>query len=300
MNRILLRHGNTIRKFISFYQNEKDGSLYITQKRAGETAYTSYHHISDPEPEPKYIRTITSRQSKSFEVHYHTSGRINYPEPEFESIYGEPLTRITKPFWFASFVIRSFSTLDKHDTMLTKTDFTFSLEGDRNKPRQFDICISPSGSHITNYGLGHCYFTYAPFYTLNIIETEKPVFDSERDRKFSLLAPRKGLFSKQEIAREVAHIEFQQKRYGHNGPIIHGPNANNEYRIIFQTAATSIPNVLAEFPDRTWKIDIICVSKSEVRLRVINGSGNIVKTPVEFSRVKLSDNTATLCVDKNT
>jgi len=296
MNRILLQHSDTVRKFISFYQDDKDGSLYITQRRAGTSESTLYSYMTDPEAEPEHIRTITSSLPKNFEVHYHTSGRINYPEPEFGIIFVEPLTRITEPFWFASFVIPSFFALDAYDTSLTDTDFAFPLEGDPEDRRQFDLCISPSGAHITNYGRVRGHFTYAPLYTLNVIETDKPVIKTEGDLKFSLLAPRKGLFSEQQITRESAHIEYQQKRHGHNGPIIYGPNANYEYRIIFQVAATTAPNVLAELPDETWKLDIVNVRKSEVRLRVLDASGKVVRTPLEFSRVELSDNTATLCI----
>lgn len=296
MNRILLQHGDEVRKFITFYQNEKDGSLYITQRRAGEAESTSYHYMKDPETETDHIRTITSPQPKNFEVHYHTSGRINYPEPEFESIFAEPLTRIIEPFWFASFIIPSLSALDEYDVALSEADFAFPLEGDREARRQFDLCISPSDAHITNYGRARGHFTYTPFYTLNVIETDKPVIKPDSSPKFSLLAPRKGLFPAQQLTREAAHIEYQQKRHGHSGPIIYGPNANHEYRIIFQVAATTPPNVMAKLPDEAWRLDIVSVRKSEVRLRVLDGGGNVVKIPIEFSSVELSDNTATLCV----
>jgi hypothetical protein len=296
MNRILLKSAGALRKFISFYQDEKDGSLYLTQRRVGYSESTSYLHMKDLDSAPEDIRTIASPHQKNFEVHYHTTGRINYPEPEFGRIFAEPLTRITQPFWFASFVIPNFESLDLYDKPLAETDFVFFLEGNPTDRRQFDLCLSPSGAHIASYGRARAHFTHAPFYTLNVIETDNPVVKLKDDSKFMLFAPRKGLFSNQQITREAAHIEYQQKLHGHNGPIIYGPNVNYEYRVIFQVAATTPPKVEAELPDANWKLDIIKVRESEVRFRVLDARGKIVRVPIAFSRVELSDFTATLFI----
>lgn len=298
MSRILLQIGNEVRKFISLYQNEKDGSLYITFTRSGKTESTEYFYINEHDSSPEYFEA-TGISEKPFDIHYHTSGRINFGKleiPQMPRIYGEPLTRVTKALWFGSLVIPSFERLDQHPEKQNETDFLFPIDGPTNQTRQFDLCLSTSGCHITNYGKARAHFTYSPFYTLNVIETEKPVAQTGLvgAHKFSFLRPRTGLFERQQMTKDAAKIEFQQKRIGHSGPIMFGPNVNYVYRVVFPIAATSPPCINAILPDGDWKLDVLKISNSEVQFRVVDKVGTIVKVPVEFSRVELGESRLTL------
>lgn len=295
MNRILLQLGTETRKLISLRQKQKEGSLYITFTRAGTSKSTIFHHIEDLDSKPELKNVIEEPLQNRWEIHYHTSGRINFPGPEIGSIYCEPLTRLTQSFWFGSLIIPNFERLDTHCNSIKENDLILTIDGSKKKCRQFDLCISPAGEHLT-YGKSKGFFTYAPFYTLNIVETEKPVLKSDiKDcEKFIFIAPRVGLFPKQQLTKESAHIDFLQKRMRHNGPVAFGPNGNHEYRVVFPIPATIIPTVNAVLPDKNWVIDIKNTSKSEVRFQVLDSKGHLVKTPIVFNRVELGECSITL------
>jgi hypothetical protein len=296
MNRILLQCGSKLRKFISFSQDENDGSLYITFNRKGNTkSPTCYFQLNATGTPPEPLAVITGEVPKRFDVHYHTTGRVNFKDLINPVIFGEPLTAITKNFWFASLIVPEYRKLDLHSAPLMSTDYVFLIEGAHPERRQFDLCMSPFGQPISSYGLAKGYFSYPNFYTLNVIESDQPIAPMESDNdKFSFISPPKGLFEKQQISRESAHIKYHQMRLGHNGPIMYGPNEQYEYRVIFPKAATEPPMVDASFKDSNYTLEILCVSKSQARFKVIDSSGAIVKEPVQFTRVELGDCRLTL------
>lgn len=294
MNRILLQRQSEHRKFISLRQ-ERDGSLYITLNRQGITDSTSYYHMKGPESASAAIEVVEREIPKKFQIHYHTTGRINFKDTKNPKIFGEPLTAITQNFWFASLIIPDFDRLDLHTQSLTENDFVLPLEGSGARRIQYDLCISPFGAPITSYGLVRGHFSYPNLYTLNVIESDQPIPSSHFwDTKFTFLSPREGLFKSQQISREAAHIRYQQMCIGHNGPIIFGPNGDNVYRLIFPIPATDPPVVAVDFKVAGLKLEVLSVSKSEASFTILDAHGAIVTEPVQFSRVELGDNRLTM------
>lgn len=294
-NRILLKSGSDIRKFISFSQDEIDGSLYITFVRSGTTTSSRYHRIHEEGSLPKYFKTVHSDMPNRFQINYHTTGRINFKYTENPTIFGEPLISVTQNFWFASLTIPTFGKLDSNTKKHSESDFILPIDGDNSSHRQYDLCISPFSEPITSYGLVKGHFSYPPFYTLNIIETDKPISPlNENDMNFMFLSPEMGLFEAQKITREAAHIEYHQKRMGYNGTIMYGPNNKFEYRVIFPTPATELPTIDAVFENDAYVLEVLKVTKSEARFRILDSSGSLLKTPIKFSRVELGDYRLTL------
>jgi hypothetical protein len=223
-------------------------------------------------------------------VGYHATGRINFKDTRNPNIFGEPITAITQNFWFASIVIPDFHRLDLHTESFTENDFVLPLEGSGARRIQYDLCISPFGAPITSYGLVKGHFSFPNLYTLNVIESDQPIRPShDGDTKFTFVSPREGLFKSQQISREAAHIRYQQMREGHSGPIIFGPNGDNVYRVIFPIPATDPPVVEADFKVPGLKIEVLSVSKSEARFKILDAHGAVVTEPVQFSRVELGD-----------
>jgi hypothetical protein len=296
MNRILLQHNAQIRKLLSYRQDKKDGSLYITFTLKGNTTSpTRYHHYKDPESPSIPYDVVEDSVPKRFEIHYHTTGRINFKDLKNPSIFGEPITAITQKFWFASLIVPELIKLDPHESTIKEADYVLPAENMQSKLRQFDLCISPFGDPITSYGNTRAHVSYPKFYTLNIIETECAIPHAENEEThFTFMTPRVGLFKKQQVTRETAHINFHQSQLNHNGPIMFGPNGEYEYRVIFPIAATVQPSVKARFDSNEYSLGILSVSKSEVRFNVVNSSGGIVKTPINFSRVELGYGEITL------
>lgn len=297
MNRILLQCGTEVRKFISFYQDEKDGSLYITFVRSGTTNSSTYHYINEQGFFSEHSKTVQAEIPKQFQVHYHTSGRINFKDTENLNIFGEPIISITQYFWFASLIIPDFKLLDPHTEEIKESDFVLPIQENCSQRRQYDLCISPFSNPITSYGFVKGHFSYPPFYTLNVIESDKPIPPiEENDMGFMFLSPQTGLYETQKITQEAAHIKYQQKRTGHNGPIIYGPNNNYEYRVIFPGAATEPPTIDAVFDNNVYKLEVIKVTKSQARFRILDASGSLLRMPIQFTRVELGDYRLTLHV----
>jgi hypothetical protein len=294
MNRIMLQRQSVHRKFISFRQ-EHDGSLYITFNRKGITNRTEYYRITSLESTIEELKVVEGQIPKKFEIHYHTTGRVNFKDTENPNIFGEPITAITQNFWFASLIIPDFDRLELHTGSLTETDFVLPVEGIGAQRIQYDLCISPFGAPITSYGLVKGHFSYPNLYTLNVIESDQPIPPMYcGDTKFSFVSPREGLFKSQRISREAAHIQYQQMRIGHKGPIIFGPNRENVYRLIFPVPATDPPVVNADFKVRGRKLEVLSVSKSEVTFKIHDVHGAVVKEPAQFSLVKLGEHRLTI------
>lgn len=290
MKRILLQCQTEHRKFISFRQDEKDGSLYITLNREGIANSTSYYYMRDPESTIDEIEVVEGEIPKRFEIHYHTTGRINFKATKNPSIFGEPITAITQNFWFASLIVPEFDRLDLHTEPPTESDFVLPVEGAGARRIQYDLCISPFGAPIKSYGLVKGHFSYPNLYALNVIESDQQIPPSPNAAtKFTFVSPREGLFKFQQISREAAQIQYQQMRLGHRGPIMFGPNGDNVYRVIFPIPATDPPVVEADFKVPGLKLEVLSVTKSEARFRILDAHGAVVAEPVQFSRVELGN-----------
>ena len=241
------------------------------------------------------VKVVEGQIPKKFEIHYHTTGRVNFKDTENPSIFGEPITAITQNFWFASLIVPDFDRLDLHTDSLTEINFVLPVEGLGARRIQYDLCISPFGAPITSYGLVKGHFSYPNLYTLNVIESDQQIPPRHcGDTTFSFVSPREGLFKSQRISREAAHIQYQQMRIGHNGPIIFGPNRENVYRLIFPVPATDPPVVDADFKVPGLKLEVLSVSKSEVTFKIRDVHGAVVKELVQFSRVELGEHRLTL------
>lgn len=249
----------------------------------------SYSHMESPESPIEDLGSVEGEIPRRFEIHYHTTGRINFTDMKNPSIFGEPLTSVTQNLWFASLIIPDFDRLDPHDDELTASDFILPLEGSGARRLQFDLCLSPSGTPIASYGFVRGHFSYPPFYTFNVIESDQQLRPGPgHGAKFSLVSPREGLFKTQQISREAAQIRYQQMRTGHSGPIVFGPTRDYVYRIIFPLPATVPPRIEAELGPGL-NIDVLSATKSEARFRFLDARGALVRRPVQFTGIELGE-----------
>ncbi len=247
------------------------------------------------QPSSTVSGTTPGQIPKKFEIHYHTTGRINFKDTENPNIFGEPLAAITQNFWFASLVVPDFDRLDLHTDSLTETDFVLPIERLGARRIQYDLCISPFGAPITSYGLVKGHFSYPNLYTLNVIESDQQLPSKHgEDTVFTFASPREGLFRSQQISQEAAHVQYQQKRIGHKGPIIFGPNGEHAYRIVFPIPATHPPVVTADFKVPGLTLEVLSVSESEATFKIRDVHGAVLKETGEFSRVELGDHRLTM------
>lgn len=203
----------------------------------------------------------------------------------------EPLINVTQNFWSASVVTPEFERLEPHMMATRADDFILPLRSSNSVRAQFDFCISAFGSPITTYGWERGHFLWPNFYTLNLIVSDQPIpAGPSSENGFWFITPRKGLFKEQQISEESALISYHQRKHSYPGPIMYGPDQEGAYRLIFPVPALTEPRIITNVAKLGLTLEIMEVTRARASFRFRNRDGAVVKTPPEFERVELGDN----------
>ena len=244
--RILIRLGQSIRKFVVLETSDRDGSLSLTIRRKGVgTSRTSWSTRPDDQ-EPKKTEFDKPRP-KNKRITIHQSGRVNYHE-NGSSIFIAPLTRTTQPFTIYGYRVPALDKLDVHDEDVAEEDVIFDLSDVAEGPVPFSLLIGPWDFAPQGRAIKLGYEAEGYSITLQIDPVTFAV-PEDLTEHFTTLTPDRGLFSQQQMAEDQAMISYHQALTGTSGPFLYAPNGEGTIRMVFSVPMRIAPRIKIELID---------------------------------------------------
>jgi hypothetical protein len=260
--RIIIKYKRVLYSLLSYTLDHFDGSLYVFLTRKGA--------------------------EKGAEIHYHTTGRINYRKKTPHTIFAEPLSEITKP---VNIMIASLPSLEKLDLHLKSTkdnDYIFNIPSNINGRSNFSLVIAP-WNYVINGEHGAC-IRFENIFSLHLLMSAEKIQTSENlTNHFIYATPNDGIFLNQFYEKDIALLKFHQKLHATNNIIIYSPNTAGVYTIIFSNQMRIPPRATIEFEDKNLHADFTELSHRTtcLKFKVVDSHGNFIKEEKKIIKIEL-------------
>ncbi|KDP88839.1 hypothetical protein CF70_028200 [Cupriavidus sp. SK-3] len=206
---------------------EKVGGWILVESKGGYRRLARYA-IEDEGPlNIRFVRAGTVQegtgadsdrigQPKTRKLSYHATGQVHLDHRPGESVFMEPLGRITGLNLFAVYRVPSVGRLDEHDEALSPSDLVLACP-EQSVPTQFLFGIGPcTTSAPGTWGS----ISLEGLFTLSVaMAPEAPDYPEHLKIYFSIFLW-KGLFEQLPIQEDLAHAEFRQKLDASQGLVV--------------------------------------------------------------------------------
>lgn len=271
--RLYLRHDGTTYSFLSAKLNPgSDGTLLLSMVRTGETG--SSVKVSMNLNDGNVLVSEPAVTQKGFRMTYHPSGQINFHQLSAPPIFMEALSSIssTEPLIHVS--IPDVRFLD--ETSKLKKDFAV-LDVPTGR-LSFIVQITPWNALDTDQSLLWAW-TWHPLFSLRVHSADHlpaEALQSLPDH-FHYMARRQGLFARIPINEEDAKVAFHKALNESEGDVFYPPDGKGECRIVFVVPMRVAPDVKIDFRDPTLTAEIVKITTTEIRYRVLDGKQQLVR-----------------------
>lgn len=289
--RILVRHGSTIRKLMTFETTDRDGSLIMTIRRDGHSSSRTSWSTATNGTAPVTSEFDTPKP-KNKKITIHQSGRVNYHQ-NGRSIYIAPLTKTEQPFQIYGYRVPALDKLDECESTGTAEDAIIDLTSLPAVPISFSVLIAPIEFNSSSHAVKLSYEAegYSVVVQLDAVTLAAP---EGLEDHFITLTPNAGLFAEQQMAEGQAMIAHHQALNKTVGPIVYTPNGEGVIRVIFAVPMRIAPLFVIELVDPELYVsdqDVQRDSRSEtvmLKFKVRRRSSReVVRQTVDIKSIEL-------------
>jgi hypothetical protein len=261
--RILVRCQENLYRLLNVESAERDGSLNI-----------SIH-----------------QRKKSHQVTLHQSGRVNFKNAR-ETIYIEPLVRLTAPFVFYRYRVQRIPLLREFESTPTRDDAIVEAKQGADDVASFVLIISPRNSVKL---AGSVEILYVDTYALTVVlEPAALAVQTPREANYLHMWPKEGRFIAQQLPEEAALVEFHQIQHKMFGSILYEPNGAGEWMLVFTVPMRVAPRVAIEMVNPELHVADHDLRRDDRSKRVMlcfkvrnKKTGQIIKVPTEIKSISL-------------
>jgi len=294
--RILIGYRRRHFKLASLRLNDNDGSFYINLTRAGASSVHWTYEAVGARFVTQLKELTESTRVKGVGVSYHASGLVRYKNVSNKSIFGEPLTQVTKPFGFARYSVPSIDRLDERQATRT-SDFIFPLPDALAGRVTFNFFASPLATPLVTAGgnvpvpnseLG-LNIHFPDLFSVNcVVDQETLAIPPELGESFVFMSPSTGPFPEPLLSMDQAAVHFHQLLTGSNGVIVYPPDpTTGVYLMIFAVEMRVPPEITIKLADSHQRIEIVERTRGSARFKVKDRYGHVLKSAVQIAEVIL-------------
>lgn len=283
---IYIEKDEVIYEFANLKLVARDGSIYISLKRAGQSSnYFSWDYPTSPRSK-KINRNFGTRQ-KLKKISYHSSGMIIFNELSGGPIFCEPVACVTRFFSLLRICIPETNRLDLCASAPKDDDFTIPLSSFWDGRWDLEISISPWDMEIPISGVTYS-FRFEGLLSINFTLSDH-VWIPEKgfQNYFIYYTPSVGIFDKKKLEEDAALILFHQKQQNKKGILIYPPNNTGITMVVFSVPMRIPPKVHIEYREVGFKIEEISKTTAMLKFKLKNRHGHYVKEQKVMKLIEL-------------
>jgi hypothetical protein len=285
LRRLLIQQATEIYRFLQFeFRDGADGSLNIVfDRKPLGTERSNWNSLPDSERR-KYVGL-----AKEFRISYHATGRVNFHNADFGSIFCEPTFAISRPQQLLTVSVPSIDKLTSAAPELAR-EAVIHMDPRLSGRVTFAISLVPDGFEFQESPLA--LIGYQGWFGIAVCFGELP-FPVPSDLQHHILkvVPSVGRHLTQVLRQDQALISVHQKREGRSGLIYEWEPNEGVYRVIFSVPMRIKPRLRVEFADSSIHAEEMPASRrtietAEIRFRAV-GKGGYLRTPQVILSIEL-------------
>ena len=236
-------------------------------------------------------KTRDESEEKVTYITYHSTGQVNYHGMSFETMFMEPLYRISQvnPFFIISFqTMEAFASIEDSSIINKQNCIVLNLSQVLGKRCNIIFSIAPCVSLPFEESGTIISLNYNDIFRLviEIVDDEQSfcfnkIYSSEECVK---IKPNINMFTERDSKINEAYLKYQHRLYQNDSIIILAPNSEGTLKVIFTVEMRKGPWVKIDFANKYYEIRDLQRSQTKITFKVFdNKTKRFVKTADEIN-----------------